>query len=336
MSETTEITGVPEEDCYYANIEIAYRKLPKTSELLIEDTKWTKYIEDGLTLYHMSDYVGEAISLYMNCTMDTIPINNYIYYLNSDDEYTVYAYISYFKDGSNIYEISNDIYNGKLKLRRNFAFHIGEKQAMDIFYGANRINYRKLLFTDESMYSVSKINGATKLYKVIQNYLPSTYELVITDATANIGSDSVYMASKFSYVNAIEIYEKTFDVLRHNIDTLRIKNIGSVLGDCTKALSTTEQDVIIVDAPWGGRNYKDHTKMRLYLSGKEIHELYTMYKDKAKLFVFKVPCNYDIEFFTNKLAETGVSVDIYDYTKLDRKSGNTRCYYKFLAIINNN
>ena len=36
--------------------------------------------------------------------------------------------------------------------------------------------------------------------------------------------------------------------------------------------------------------------MRLYLSGREIHELYMMYKDRARLFVFKVPCNYDIEF----------------------------------------
>jgi hypothetical protein len=206
---------------------------------------------------------------------------------------------------------------------------------MDIFYGANYVNYRKLLFTDESMYSVSKIEGAMKLYDVIQTYLPSTRELVITDATANIGSDSIYMASKFAYVNAIEIYEKTFNVLQHNIDILRVKNISSIFGDCTKVLSITEQDVIIVDAPWGGRNYKDQTNMRLYLSGRELHELYMMYKDRANLFVFKVPCNYDIEFFSNKLAEIGVSIDIYDYTKLDKKSGNTRCYYKFLAIFNN-
>ncbi len=337
MSETNDIDeGTDEEHCYVA-VEIVYCKRPKTSELLIEGTKWTKHIEDGLTLFYMGDNFGNAISLYMKCAINTstVPINNYIYYLNFNGTYTIYAYISYFIDGSNIYEISSNVYDGKFKLRRNFAFHIGEKQSMDIFYGANYVNYRKLLFTDESMYSVSKIEGAMKLYDVIQTYLPSTRELVITDATANIGSDSIYMASKFAYVNAIEIYEKTFNVLQHNIDILRVKNISSIFGDCTKVLSITEQELIIVDAPWGGRNYKDQTNMRLYLSGREIHELYMMYKDRANLFVFKVPCNYDIEFFSNKLAEIGVSIDIYDYTKLDKKSGNTRCYYKFLAIFNN-
>ena len=143
---------------------------------------------------------------------------------------------------------------------------------------------------------------------------------------------SIWLAN-FHMLMQLKYMKKVLRVLKHNIDTLRIKNIGLILGDCTKALSTTEQDVIIVDAPWGGRNYKDRVKMRLYLSGREIHELYMMYKDRARLFVFKVPCNYDIEFFTNKLDKTDGSVDIYNYTKMDRKSGNTRCYYKFLAIF---
>ena len=165
-TKTIKISNALEQDWRYVDIEIIYRKRPKTSELLIEGTKWVKSNEDGLTLFCMGDNSGNAIPWYMKCATGAIPINNYIYYVNSKCEYTIYAYISYFKEGSNIYEISNDVYDSKLKIRRNFAFHIGEKQALDIFYGANRINYRKLLFTDESMYSVSKISGATKLYEI--------------------------------------------------------------------------------------------------------------------------------------------------------------------------
>ena len=97
-------------------------------------------------------------------------------------------------------------------------------------------------------------------------------------------------------------------------------------------LGDMEQDVIIVDAPWGGKNYKDNATMRLYMSGKEIHELYLNNKHSAKLFIFKIPCNYEVEFFKHQV---GVHVDIKDYIKKDWNTGKDRCYYKFLCIHNN-
>jgi hypothetical protein len=321
-------------DIEFVEIEIEYRKRPKTTDLLVNNTKWTRKIDNGLIVYYITYiHTHKPLHLYMICNcMTNIPINNHIYYYNSKNTPEIFAYISYHRECSTITEISEDIYNGKLKLRKNFAFNIGERQAMDIFYGATKINYNKLLFTDESIYSVSKIEGSKKLYEVIQNYFTDTSNMIITDATANIGSECVYMASKFSYVNAIEITKNTYDILQHNIDVLHIKNIGTILGDCFDVLHNIEQQIIVVDAPWGGRNYKDNETMHLFLSNKEIYKLYLTHYTKAKLFVFKVPCNYNIDFFRNKIKEVNVSIDIYDYNKLDRKTGIVRCYYKFLAI----
>ena len=59
------------------------------------------------------------------------------------------------------------------------------------------------------------------------------------------------------------------------------------------------QDVIYIDAPWGGKEYKKSNNISLYLSGMEISEFYSKYLDRASLFIFKVPLNYKISNFEN-------------------------------------
>ena len=138
------------------------------------------------------------------------------------------------------------------------------------------------------------------------------------------------MASKFNAVNAIEISLDTYNVLLNNIKVLKVHNVNAIHGDSMDILGTIEQDVIVVDAPWGGRDYKTNETMRLYMSNREIHELYIDYKHKAKLFVFKVPCNYDVEYFKEQVDSR---VRVIDYIREDR-TGKEICYYKFLCIYN--
>lgn len=223
-----------------------------------------------------------------------------------------------------VYQYEKDMKGLDILLKNHaFSFGLEYHRVEDIYCGVSRGNYKKLKFTEESLYSVSGIAGAKELYKIITKYVPETSTLTVTDGTANVGSDSVYMAQKFKLVNSIELSKDTYEVLKSNINVLGIKNINLISGDTTEVLKTLKQDIIFVDAPWGGTDYKKHDKMKLYMSGKEISELYLENKDHCKLFVFKVPCNYDVEYFKGIIKD---KVDVYDYVKKDR------CYYKFLAM----
>jgi 16S rRNA G966 N2-methylase RsmD len=173
------------------------------------------------------------------------------------------------------------------------------------------------------MYSVSKVRGATELYNIIRKYVPITIDLTLTDGTGNIGSDTAYLAPRFKKINTIEIDIKTFEVLKNNVEALELNNVNLINGNTLEQLEKLKQDIIIIDAPWGGKDYKKHKKMKLYMFDQEISELWLDNKDYAKLFIFKVPCNYDIESFKTTV---GVKVDVYDYIKYKR------CYYKFLVI----
>jgi hypothetical protein len=86
------------------------------------------------------------------------------------------------------------------------------------------------------------------------------------------------------------------------------------------------QDVIYIDAPWGGTDYKKHSRLKLYLGKYELSDIYNKFKNKAKLFALKVPYNYDINNF---ILKTGVNL-IKTYIYKNKKKNNR---IQFLIII---
>ena len=59
------------------------------------------------------------------------------------------------------------------------------------------------------------------------------------------------------------------------------------------------QDIVFIDAPWGGVNYKYKKTIKLYLSQKCIVKLSNLIK--SKLVVLKVPINYNFNYFFNTI-----------------------------------
>jgi hypothetical protein len=86
-------------------------------------------------------------------------------------------------------------------------------------------------------------------------------------------------------------------------------------------LNKLEQDVIYIDAPWGGSDYKTKTEIDLYISNNEISDIYRLFKDKCKIVIFKVPYNYNFNNFNDVK---------YIKQKVDR--GNKKPFY-FIIII---
>lgn len=182
------------------------------------------------------------------------------------------------------------------------------KFIQQIFEDASINDLKKLIITSESVYSVSKISGSKFLYKIINKYYNNTSNLILTDGTANIGSDSINLSKYFKQINSIELSKVNYNALINNIKVLNKKNIITYNKDTTKILSTLKQDIIYIDAPWGGVDYKLKDMIDLFIGNINISNFYKRNKYYAKLFIFKVPTNYNIKLM-KKVAE----LKIYDY-----------------------
>ncbi len=194
--------------------------------------------------------------------------------------------------------------------------------AKKIFPDAD-IDYSKLLITDEGKYSVSGKDSAKILVKIIFKYV-KTYDATITDGTGNNGSDTLMIGKYYKNVNSIEFDKNNYKALKNNVDVYDFKNINVINGDTTVELNNLTQDVIYIDAPWGGPDYKLKNQLKLYLGNMELSSIFNKYKSKAKVFIFKVPYNYNINNF---ILKTQVDkLKIYTY------KNNNIIKYLFLVI----
>jgi len=176
--------------------------------------------------------------------------------------------------------------------------------------------FKKLLMTDTGMYSVTGVRGSKFIVDKIIYHIKTSH-ITITDGTANNGSDTVTFAQNFDKVNAIEIDPVNYYVLKNNISVYDFKNVTMYNDDTLRILDKLEQDVIYIDAPWGGTNYKTQLTLNLYLDDLEISYFFLKYKDKAKVMVFKVPHNYDFNYFINVIKT--YEIHIYPYVDLSSK-----------------
>jgi len=84
-------------------------------------------------------------------------------------------------------------------------------------------NISKLKIDDDSINYISIRDDANIITIIIQQHLNnfnlSSTNIVITDATAGVGGNTLSFANNFEYVNAIEINKLRCDYLRNNIDT---------------------------------------------------------------------------------------------------------------------
>jgi 16S rRNA G966 N2-methylase RsmD len=186
------------------------------------------------------------------------------------------------------------------------------------------IDYSKLLMTEEGIYSVSGKDAAKILAKIIYKYV-KTYDATITDGTGNNGSDTLILAKYYKHVNSIEYDKTNYKALKNNIDVYNLKNVNAINGDTTVELKNLTQDVIYIDAPWGGPDYKKYNQLKLYLGKMELSDIFNEYKSKAKVFVFKVPYNYNINYFILKTNVDKIKI----YTN---KNNNNKITFLLLVI----
>jgi predicted RNA methylase len=128
----------------------------------------------------------------------------------------------------------------------------------------------------------------------------------ITDGCACCGGNviSFVYCSRFQNVNAVEVDTERTNILRKNIVTvsqMRPTNtdVNVYSGSYIDHMPNLKQDVVFLDAPWGGRNYINQHSVSLYIDKWHISSVvaYLFNNSKhnnTKYVVLKVPPNWNI------------------------------------------
>ncbi len=175
-------------------------------------------------------------------------------------------------------------------------------------YLDNKDKASKLKIDDDSIHYISVREYAQKITNIIRHHLIQLnidpLDAIITDATAGVGGNAISFGMNFKKVNAIELDGIRSQFLQNNAEVYDLDNINVINDDCTKILTELDNhDVVFVDPPWGGKNYKYYDYLRLHLSDISIEMMCNgILNDKwmaktPSVIVFKLPTNYDIKYF---------------------------------------
>jgi hypothetical protein len=161
------------------------------------------------------------------------------------------------------------------------------------------VDYSKLQMTPEGEYSITKRRDGEVLMRHMKSVIKGIKQKTIADLTGNVGGDTILFALNFKQVYSFEMDKENFEALQNNVEVFGLKNVELKHGDSTK-LYHGNTDVLYIDAPWGGPDYKEKKDLDLFL-GTERVDLYVqkiMEKETHPEYVFlKLPANYNFERF---------------------------------------
>lgn len=207
------------------------------------------------------------------------------------------------------------------------------------------IEYDKLQYTEESLYSITAHYYNSIICKQIKLMLKQQYQqrnqfndnqfnenykmvdfndsyfnqITILDATGNVGSDTIGFARNFGQVISIEINQENFQALQHNVQNVyKLKNVQLHLGDsnqlASNILKSVKPNVLYIDPPWG-TNYQYEKQLTLKLGTKSLYDWIILAQKLVPgiLIVLKLPNNYYFPEFQQFESQT-TSLFFQSYT----------------------
>jgi 16S rRNA G966 N2-methylase RsmD len=168
----------------------------------------------------------------------------------------------------------------------------------------DNIDQNELQINEIGKYSISKPKHAELITHIIKKIYKNPKTVTITDATGNMGGNTISFAKTFKNVNSIEIVPEHCSMLQNNINVYNLTNVTVHCANYLDIMNNLNQNVVFIDAPWGGRNYKKQKQVKLYLyynNNQKINIEHVVNNIKnTELIVLKVPYNFDfISFYRN-------------------------------------
>lgn len=167
----------------------------------------------------------------------------------------------------------------------------------DLFPRKEGLDYSALQTTEEGSYSITRRRDAEKILNILRSLFKDIKTMTITDATACIGGDTLNFAIHFGHVHSIELKKDNFDVLTNNVHAYDFHNVTLHHSNSVE-LFNWNTHVLYIDPPWGGKDYKKHKELDLFLSEKRLDcwlEEILSRKNRPHYVVLKLPANYNFK-----------------------------------------
>ena len=181
-------------------------------------------------------------------------------------------------------------------------YNIMKLSINDYFPIQNNITFKKLKIDEISRYSITLPKKADDISKIIQTYCYNFNKpIIITDGTAGVGGNVLSFCKHGFIVNAVEIDKDRYECLLNNIKEYNYNILSSHNCDYLEKFDRIKQDVIFIDPPWGGLDYKKNDNITIKLGNINIETLCNKIIEKqlAKLTVLKLPYNYNLNYIKN-------------------------------------
>jgi len=163
------------------------------------------------------------------------------------------------------------------------------------------IDYNKLQYDDEGLYSITNYTEADIISNFLKDYFFYSDKINILDGTGGLGGNTISFSKYFNSVTSIELNPIRYEMLNNNINIYELKNIKTLNTDSINYLYNNydNYNIYFFDPPWGGPNYKKKDIINLYLGTKSLLEITLFLKNntKNKLLVYKLPFNYNFDEF---------------------------------------
>ena len=178
-------------------------------------------------------------------------------------------------------------------------------------------NLKYIQVDETALYSVTDgdtaIEQAEKIKKTITGLTGfSAKDFIITDGTANVGGNTIAFGREFHSVNSVEISPLRASLLANNIMVAGTQENTTVhVADYTKIWRTLQQNIIFLDPPWGGKNYKKRDKLDLFLGATNVNDLIKDIAEAkaANIIAMKVPINYNLDKLEEKLGSIILGIE---------------------------
>ena len=158
---------------------------------------------------------------------------------------------------------------------------------------------------------------ATQINQIIKEYI--NYDSVITDATACIGGNTTFFEKDFKVVIAVEKDPDIFKILTNN--TSKSVNYNCSYNDI---MYTIHQDLVFIDPPWGGPDYKKEDNVILKLDDVNVLDIIDNIYHFTRFVALKVPNNFD----TTQLSENFWNYKIYTINTFKKNNYKLIIFFK--------
>lgn len=195
-----------------------------------------------------------------------------------------------------------------------------------LFPKLNNVDVMKLRIDKETISYITVPYDSKIITDILTDHISKKMDPTkcsIVDATGGAGGDSIMFCSKFANVVSIELDDIRYNFLKYNLEQYNFKNYTLINGDCTQIIMKLQNfDMIYVDPPWGGKDYKNKKNLRLMIGDISIEQftLNCFNNDEIlcipKLIAFKIPKNYDLKYLFDILNEK-FELTLYILRKID-------------------